>query len=153
MDPADRKLRRDGAVGPGSPLPRSGIRCRHQFQRLPVKVREGDDFLIETRPGAFERDAVVGQSLAPVPQRRRGDRERHGARLPGAFPSVLSSRPGEKREVGAGAPDGVSIEEVIGARIVLIHRAFNQPEAQHTHIEVHVLLRVSRNRRDVVNAL
>ena len=62
-------------------------------------------------------------------------------------------RPGEERQVGAGMPLGIGVEEVIGAGIVLVDALLHQPHAEHARIEVEVLLRGARDGRDVVQAV
>src|SRR2546422_322051 len=48
--------------------------------------------------------------------------------------------------------DLVAEVEMVGLRIVEIHGALHQPEAEQPHVEVEVLLRVTRDRGDVMDA-
>ena len=50
-------------------------------------------------------------------------------------------RPGEEREVGAGVPFGVRVEQMVGAGIVLVDAPLDQAHAEHARVEIQVLLR------------
>ena len=62
-------------------------------------------------------------------------------------------RPGEERQVGARPAFGVRIEQVVGARVVLIDAALDEPHAENAGIEVEVLLRRAGDRGDVMKAV
>ena len=47
---------------------------------------------------------------------------------------------------------GVTVVEVIGARVVEVDGLLDEPEPQHARVEVHVAARVAGDRRHVVNA-
>ena len=61
-------------------------------------------------------------------------------------------RPREKGQVRPGAPFRVRVEQVIGARIVLIHAALHQPHPEHAGVEIEILLGWPGNRGDVVES-
>jgi hypothetical protein len=46
----------------------------------------------------------------------------------------------------------VAVIEVIGPRIVEVHGLLDQAQAEHARIEVHVRLRIPRDRGDVMDA-
>src|SRR5436190_21443136 len=58
--------------------------------------------------------------------------------------------PGKKSQVGPGVPGGIGVEQVVSARIVLVHALLDQPHAENTGVEIEVLLCGSRTRRDVM---
>src|SRR2546422_6071547 len=92
------------------------------------------------------------QPLDPEAQCARQDGERRDGDL--ARPLAPGSRAGP-REEGHDASriaDLVAEVEMVGLRIVEIHGALHQPEAEQPHVEVEVLLRVTRDRGDVMDA-
>src|SRR5213083_1663529 len=60
--------------------------------------------------------------------------------------------PGEEGHDAPRIADLVAEVEMVGLRIVEIHGALHQPEAEQPHVEVEVLLRVTRDRGDVMDA-
>ena len=48
---------------------------------------------------------------------------------------------------------GVGVEEMVGAGIVLVDAALDEPHAEDAGVEVEILLRRSRDRGDVVDAV
>jgi hypothetical protein len=61
--------------------------------------------------------------------------------------------PGEEGEDRARAAGLVAIVEVVGARIVEIHRLLDQPQSERPGVEVEIALRGARDRGDVMNAV
>ncbi len=59
--------------------------------------------------------------------------------------------PVEKCQVGSGATLGVGIEQMVGAHVVLIDGAFDQPHAERLRVEAVILLNRRRNRGEVMN--
>jgi hypothetical protein len=57
---------------------------------------------------------------------------------PLAGPSTRSPRELEERQVRAGASVLVRVEEVVDARLVLVHRLLHHPQAEETGIELDV---------------
>src|SRR5262249_46291888 len=98
-------------------------------------------------------DAVALQALAPEVEALRADLERDLYRksMPHSWRSHL--RPREERHIGAGVTLGVGIEEMIGARVVLIDTLLDEPHAEYTCVEVQVLLGRAGNRRNVMKAV
>ena len=99
------------------------------------------------------RGAVAGQPRAPPVQGVGGHGERHLGREPVAVARRRHVRPGEERQVGAGVPFGVRVEQVVGAGIVLVDAPLDQAHAEDAGVEVEVLLRRSRDRRDVMQSV
>jgi len=62
-------------------------------------------------------------------------------------------RPWKERQVRAGISVRICVEQMIGARIVLINASFHQPHSQNAGIEIQVLLRRSGDRRDVMKSV
>src|SRR5690606_10671990 len=48
--------------------------------------------------------------------------------------------------------ESVTIIEVIGSRVVEVHRLLDQPQTEQPPVEVEIALRVAANRRDMVDA-
>lgn len=46
----------------------------------------------------------------------------------------------------------VRVEEMIGARIVLVHTFFYQPQTEHARVEIKIFLRWTSDRRDVMKS-
>src|SRR5258705_9599122 len=61
------------------------------------------------------------------------------------------ARPREERHDAPRRPHLVAVVEMVGLRIVEVHRALHEPEPEQPAIEVEVPLRVTRDRGDVVN--
>ena len=67
-------------------------------------------------------------------------------------PPLTRNRPVEEREVGARAAFRVGVEEMVGADVILIHRALDQPHTESLSVEAMILLDGGRDRREVMNA-
>jgi hypothetical protein len=50
-------------------------------------------------------------------------------------------------------PFGVGVEEMVRARVVLVHAPLDQAHAQHARVEIEVLLRRTGDRRDVMQTI
>src|SRR5262245_37008613 len=61
-------------------------------------------------------------------------------------------RPGEEGQVGAGMAFSIRVEQVIGARVVLVDALLHEPHSENACVEIEILLCGSSNRRDVVQA-
>src|SRR5207245_11131341 len=84
--------------------------------------------------------------------RARTHGDRRDGDLARRLAPVSRAGPGEEGHDAARIADLVAEVEMVGLRIVEIHGALHQPEAEHAHVEVEVLLRVTRDRGDVVDA-
>ena len=107
----------------------------------------------ESRLNPSDPDAVPLEPRAPVLEASSGDFQ---ARLDGkavADARLRHVRPRKKRQVGARAAFGVRVEQMVGARIVLVHAPLDEMHAQNAGVEIHVLLRRSRNGGDVVQSV
>src|SRR6185503_18296047 len=103
---------------------------------------------------SLDGDALRLESVEPEAERlRRADPPDDTVHRPGA--GFARQRPGvlEEREVGAGASDLVAVEQVVHARVVLVHRLRGQPQPEHARVEVDVPRGVARDRGDVVDAV
>ena len=60
--------------------------------------------------------------------------------------------PVEEREVRAGRPDGIGVEQMVRAHVVLIDAALHQTHAERLRVEAIVLADGGRNGREVVDA-
>src|SRR5829696_3479659 len=60
--------------------------------------------------------------------------------------------PVEEGDLGPRISNLVSVEEVVGGDVVLIHRLLDEPQPEHVRVERHVLRGVRRDRRHVVQA-
>jgi len=76
------------------------------------------------------------------------ERHFHGKPVPEARRRHLGPR--KEREVGAGVAFRIRIEEVIGARVVLVHGFLDETHAENAGVEIEVLLRGTGNRGDVM---
>jgi hypothetical protein len=72
------------------------------------------------------------------------------ARAELAVPAALP--PGEERDVRARGPLAVAEVEVVGARVVVVHGALDELQAERPDVEVGVVLRVASDGRDVVES-
>ena len=130
-----------GVAGGGDQVDDEAVRVAQRQRRLAVAV---------DRPVGV--DLQVGQVPLPPSQRLGRDAERGrggqaGAVAPGGHPL-----PGEECQDRRRPPGRVPVVEVVGARVVEVHRLLDQPQPQHPGVEVDVALRVRRDGRDVVQA-
>ncbi len=135
-----------GCLSPGGP--RLGPGAADELEHQPVVVPEGNH--LPRRP--LVCDSVTHQPLDPESQCAWEHGEGRDGDL--ACPLAPGSRAGP-REEGHDAPrttDLVAEVEMVRLRIVEIHGALDQPEAEQPHVEVEVLLRVTRDCGDVMDA-
>ena len=121
-------------------------------QRQPQTMRIGkrEDAPSEARVGLGDRRAVLLQALGPEAKASLRHFEAHLHREPVTGTRRRHLRPWEEREIGAGVAVGVSVEQVIRAGIVLVDAALDEPHAEDARVEVEILLRPSRDGRDVM---
>src|SRR5262249_4041121 len=107
----------------------------------------------ESRADGAGLGAVVRQPLAPVAQRvvRHLQAHLHSEAMSGA--RWRRHRPREEGQIRSRMPLGVGVEQMVGAGIVLIDAALDQPHPQPARVEVEILLRRPRNRGDVMDAV
>src|SRR5881396_1330776 len=147
MKAVDRVLARDaGCLSPGGP--RFGPGVADELQHQPIVVLEGNH--LPRRP--LKRYSVTHEPLDPESQCARQHGERRDGDL--ACPLAPGSRagPGEEGHDAPRSADLIAEVEMVGLRIVEIHGALHQPEAEQPHVEVEVLLLVTRDRGDVMDA-
>jgi hypothetical protein len=117
-----------------------------------VRVAEGEDALAAADFVLAELRAVIGETLAPVLEASLGNRERDLDAESGPDAAGRGKSERKEREVGSGMTVGVGVEEVVRARVVLVHALLHEPHAEHAGVEVQVLLGVAGDRRDVMDA-
>ena len=112
-------------------------------QREPqaVRVDDGKDARAEALLNRLDGCAVSLQPRAPELQTSDWHLEPHLDRHAVAEPRRRHMAPGEKRQIGTRPTLRIRIEQVIGARIVLVHALLDQAHAEDTGIEVEVFLR------------
>ncbi len=130
-------------------------------QRL-VLDRRDDKLVLEALGVAEAKGAIdplgigprCGQALFPEVERLVGcdapdDAVDHSL----ARAALRGVRELEEGHVGARAALLVGVEEVVDARLVLVHGLLDHAEAEGAGVEVDVLLRVGRDRCDVVDSV
>src|SRR5260370_2525937 len=143
----DRVLARNaGGRSPGGP--RLGAEVADDFEHQPIVVPERDH--LPGRP--LVPDAVTHQPLDPESERAW----QHGERCDGDLSSPVA--PGSGAGPGAEGHDTprrahvIAVVEMVSLRIVEVHGALDEPEAEQPDVEVEVALGVARDRGDVMNA-
>ena len=132
-----------------------------RHERLVGDLR--DDELVREPLGILEAERLaVRLDLVPLgAQPVRPELERVGGGDPpddGVHHAVSGlSRPRvrvlEERDVGAGVPVLVGVEEVVDRRVVLVHGLLHEPQAEDARVEVDVPRRVGGDARHVVDAV
>src|SRR4051812_34750685 len=96
--------------------------------------------------------AMRDEALEPVTDRRGSNGQRRHTHLANAGAAALSTRPRKEGEDATRRPFAITIVEVIGARVVEVDRLLHQPHPEGASVEVDVLLRISGDGRDVMDA-
>jgi len=81
-----------------------------------------------------------------------GDAQRAAGNSLGAAP-FWPDRPIEEGEVGARAGEAISVEQVVGADIILVDRLLHQPHAEDAGVEIVVARRIGRDRGQVMDSV
>ena len=150
---ANLPLRRHGAAVPRRERPRRSRGALDERQAKPVHVDDRQVPVAESRFRRLDANAVSLEPRAPVLQAAGGNLEARFDRQAVPDPRRRVPRPREERQVGARAALGVRVEEVIGARVVLVHAPLDQVHAQDAGVEIDVLLRRARDGGDVVETV
>ena len=82
-------------------------------------------------------------ALPEVERSVRADAPLHGVHHPRARAPAPDARVLEERDVAAGRPVLVGVEEVVDGRVVLVDRLLHEPEAENACVEVDVPRRVA----------
>ena len=98
------------------------------------------------------RHLVFVEALQPPCQRRFTVHAEAGPDDAASPAALARCGPVEKGEVRARTAFGVGIEQVIGAHVVLVHRALDQPHAERPGVEAVVLLDRGGDRGEVMDA-
>src|SRR6266404_5109431 len=143
----DRVLARNaGGRSPGGP--RLGAEVADDFEHQPIVVPERDH--LPGRP--LVPDAVTHQPLDPESERAW----QHGERCDGDLSSPVApgsgAGPGEESHDTPRSAHVIAVVEMVCLRIVEIHGALDEPEAEQPDVEVEVALGVARDRGDVMDA-
>jgi hypothetical protein len=111
--------------------------------------------VVEGNARVVSGDVGLGREamLPEVERFLRGDAPIDGVHHPGTGLAATHAWILEKRDVAAGCPGLVGVEEVVDGRVVLIHRLLDESEAQDTRVEVDVARRVAGDARDVVDSV
>src|ERR1041385_1344409 len=155
MEAADGVLARNPRrLPPGGPGLGAGI--GDQLEHQPIVVTERDRLLsARSGPppgGPVVPDAMVNQPLQPEPESGREHRERQHAHLSRSLAPAPRPGPREEGQDAAGCAGLVAEVEVVSLRIVEVHCALDEPEAEPAGVEIERALRIARDRGDVMDA-
>ena len=92
-----------------------------ELERQPLRVREH-----ERRVAALPADALVPE----VERRLRAHAEHDAVHHPVPGVAASSARVLEERDIGAGAPALVRVEEVVDGRVVLVDRLLDEAQPE-----------------------
>ena len=124
--------------------------CQYYAYIEILDEREMEAMDVDKRQTTIAESVFDGASLHAVLLEARGpvleaSRRHFQARFDGeTVPEarfITGGGPGKERQVGAGTAFRVSVKEVVGAGVVLVHRSLHQMHAQDAGVEIHVLLR------------
>ena len=134
---------------------RTARRARGLDEREPqaVRIDERQRALTESRLDGIHARAVLLEARAPVLEAARRHFERDLDRKSIADARRRHLCPRKERQIRARVAFGVGIEEVVGARVVLIDALLDQSHPEDAAVEVEVLLRGSGDGGDVVQAV
>src|SRR5687768_3447073 len=99
----------------------------------------------------LEMNAVPDEPLDPEPDRAGKDGEGSDSNLSGTLPTAPGARPWKECQNRARRSLLVSEIEMVGGGIVEVDGPLDQTHAEHAGVKVQILLRIARDRRDVVN--
>jgi hypothetical protein len=129
------------------------VKVRHEYPR---QVEEIEHLTIPMSDGAqlaarmwlpVDADtSPVPAILEYIPYRKRDLTADHEL----SSPAGSHVRPREEGQVRARMSLAVGEEEVIGIRHILVDGLLDQSQTENAHVEVHVLLRIPRDRRYVM---
>src|SRR5262249_42231061 len=140
-------LRRNGASIPRREQTRRALRALDEREMKAVCVDERQTAIAEPGLDRADLHAVLLEPGAPVVEASCWyfQARFHCEAVPEAW-FIARGGPGKKRQVRAGAAFGVRVEQVVGPGIVLVDRSLHQVHAQDAGVEIHVLLRRTRDR-------
>ena len=129
-----------------------------------ARRRSVDDELVAAGPRSRRSAAAspsrsvstpsAAEPLLPEVERvRAADAPHDAVHHAGAGAAGRRARVLEEGQLGARAAELVGVEQVVDARVVLVDRLGDQPQAEHARVEVDVARRVAGDRGDVVDAL
>ena len=118
-----------------------------------MRIVERQQRLTEATLLAGDARAVPLEPFAPVGQAADRNLETHFHRKTMAGARRRHLGPREKCQVAAGMPFRVGIEEMVGSGIVLVDAPLDETHSEHAGVEIQVLLRRPRDRRDVMQSV
>src|SRR5271165_4157624 len=124
----------------------------HQLQPHAVYVAKPKHSLAKALREQFGADGILLEPLAPESQRAWRHSERRGCHLAISLSPAPGSGPCKERQDSPRTAVPVAIVEMIGFGIVEVDGHLDKTQSQDASVEIHVLLRIARNRRDVMNS-
>src|SRR5262249_57384997 len=92
--------------------------------------------------GLGDFQAQLPKAEGPVGERAAGDPKRDQRHLPAALPAPAQVGPREEGHRRPGRTQPVAVVKVVGVRHVEIDRLLDEPEPEHTDVEINVALRI-----------
>jgi len=121
----------------------------HQAVAQPFGVVEAHSDVV-----AVDCLGLRGQAALPeVECSVRAHTPLHRVHHPRTRPPAPNAGVLEERDVAAGRPLLVRVEEVVDGRVVLVDGLLHEPEAEDACVEVDVPRRIGRDTRDMVDAV
>ena len=149
VQPANPHVHGHRAPRPGSSTRPAAVVDQHQ--PLCFGIGEGKRSSSAVAAPALIPHSELPQTPGPVLQRLLSRHPQSGCRDGSEAPRGPSRvGPVEKGHFRAGTADLVSVEEVIGGDIVLVHGFLHEAQTQHLRVETDVHRRVARDRGQVV---
>ena len=140
----------------GAPIPRGGTGSTpavvHQGEPLPLGILEIQHQAAVALGDLVGTDAERTEALGPPLERGSAAHAQVRARQAVRAAPLARHLPVEECQVRPRRPDGVGVEQVVRADVVLIDAALHQAHAQRLGVEAVVPADVGGNRREVMNA-
>src|SRR5919201_4893704 len=108
--------------------------------------------IAEPRARLFAPHALFLEARFPIIERAFPNRETRRNDLSNPAAAAPPARPREKCDRRPRPAGSIPEIQVIGRRIVEVDGAFHQAQAEHARIKIHVPLRITGDRGDMVNA-
>src|SRR3954470_10481386 len=95
---------------------------------------------------------MLHETLEPEAERGGANGEGRDRDLSHTLTSGAGTGPGEEGHDASRRAGRIAVVQMVGLRIVEVHRALHEPESEHATVEVQVALRVARDGGDVMDA-
>src|SRR5205085_11272260 len=126
---------------------------RDQLTHEAFVVLERDDaFFVVASDRLRELDSFLDQPFDPEPDGAGKDREGCDGHLPAALPAAPCIGPGKESKNATRGPCFVAEVKMVGRRVVEIHCALDQSQAEDAGVEIEVALRVAGDAGYMMNA-